>query len=96
LVIHAGLDGIEKNLALAADVNEDLYMADQEITRALTSLPRSLREAVDLAKKSEFIPAYIGAEVFGRYIALKEQEIGGEAHKDPGVDPHHGKHFRTI
>ena len=55
LLIHAGLDGIAKNLTLPEATNINLYTADSSITSRLDTLPATLEEAVSEAKKSQFV-----------------------------------------
>ena len=55
LLIHAGMDGIEKNMTLCPPVNLNLYTASEDVTRGLTKLPESLAEARRIAAESEFI-----------------------------------------
>ena len=55
LLIYAGLDGIEKNMELPEPVNKNLFTADREVTKELEVLPRSYAQALELARKSEFI-----------------------------------------
>ena len=55
LLIHAGLDGIEKKLTLPEATNINLYTADSSITDRLDTLPATLEEAVTEAKKSQFV-----------------------------------------
>ncbi len=55
LLIHAGLDGINRELKLPAPVDMDLYDDANAAKAGLETLPLYLSEAVDIAKKSEFI-----------------------------------------
>ena len=55
LLIHAGLDGISRKLELPAPVDVDLYNPDNAAGLGLERLPSYLSEAVDIAKKSEFV-----------------------------------------
>ncbi len=55
LLIHAGLDGINRELKLPAPVDMDLYDDVNAAKAGLETLPLYLSEAVDIAKKSEFI-----------------------------------------
>ncbi len=55
LLIHAGLDGIQKNLTPPDPLNVNLYTAGPEITSQLARLPDSLEEARELARESSFI-----------------------------------------
>ncbi len=55
LLIHAGLDGIEKNMQLDEPVDMNLYTAEREFTKNLKLLPQSYAQALEIARKSEFI-----------------------------------------
>ncbi len=55
LLIHAGLDGIEKRLPLPEPTNLNLYWADSSITNSLDTLPATLEEAVSIAIESPFV-----------------------------------------
>ena len=59
LLIHAGLDGINKELKLPEPVDMDLYDDANAAKAGLERLPAYLSEAVDIAKKSEFINSII-------------------------------------
>lgn len=55
LLIHAGLDGIKRNLTLPEAMDIDLFNASEEVLKDLISLPQSLEEAWEKAVTSEFI-----------------------------------------
>lgn len=63
LLIHAGLDGVEKNLPLPPEVTTDLFAKNADV-EGLQVLPASLEEALETAKKSAFfasvLPGYFG------------------------------------
>lgn len=59
LLIHAGLDGIHRNLKAPAPVNIDLFQAGPEITGGLDTLPRTLEEAKATAAASAFVAAIL-------------------------------------
>ncbi len=75
LIIAAGLQGMEKNLALPAPVDADLYNAPPEVTNALAMLPQDIQEALSLAKKSAFVQDILGDSLLNAYLAVKEEEI---------------------
>lgn len=64
LLIHAGLDGIAKNLSAPAPVNVDLFSAGKDITDTLQALPQSLAEAKQIAADSEFVKSILPARIF--------------------------------
>ncbi|MDR3277713.1 MAG: glutamine synthetase family protein [Oscillospiraceae bacterium] len=81
LIIGAGLDGVQRNLPPPL---------------LLATLPKSLGEAVQLARSSAFIRATLGEELTDKYLAVKEQEAAAyakAADKDRFVFE---KYFKTI
>ncbi|MCL2030239.1 MAG: glutamine synthetase family protein [Oscillospiraceae bacterium] len=74
LILAAGLDGMEKELALPPAVDADLYTADPSVTASLAVLPRDLGEAAELARSSRFAEDVLGEELLAKYIAAKKQE----------------------
>jgi len=74
LIIAAGLDGIENNMALPPAVDADLYTADESVIKTLALLPDNLDKAIALAKNSDFVKSVIGEELFSKYLAFKETE----------------------
>lgn len=74
LILHAGLDGIERQLELAAPTNLDMGNASSADTEQLKKLPGQLGEAVELAKSSEFVKQYLSDEIFDKFIAVKSAE----------------------
>ena len=76
LMLQSGLAGIEKNLKLAAPVEEDIF----EMTPArldelgIRSLPGDLRHATEIASKSSLVKEALGAELFEKFIANKLAE----------------------
>lgn len=63
LLIFAGLDGMQRNLPLPPEVKTDLFAKDADTT-GLETLPNSLEEATETAKRSAFfgsvLPGYFG------------------------------------
>ncbi len=55
LLINAGLDGIENEVELMPENNENLYSAAKEVTEKLETLPATFEEAKSIAKNSDFI-----------------------------------------
>ena len=74
LVLAAGLDGIKNALPLPKPVDINLYYADEDTASSLTSLPKSLDEALKLADKSDFVRGVLGDEVTDKYIRIKRSE----------------------
>lgn len=74
LIIGAGLYGIENSLKLPPEVDKNLY--DEELINSLKleKLPESMSEAIEEAKKSEFVKNIIGIKAFDKYINEKTAE----------------------
>ena len=67
LVIEAGLEGVEKGLMLPPPVNENLYVSAPEVRQGLTRLPADFEEAVQFAKRSEFVRRLLPDGYLGAY-----------------------------
>ncbi len=65
LLIHAGLDGIEKKTELCKPLDLNMYTARN--VEGLEKLPDSLDEALELARESEFVSRYIPERILGQY-----------------------------
>lgn len=63
LLIHAGLDGIRRNLPAPQSVNENLYTADASLTSRLEQLPSTLEEAKQIARGSAFVAAILPSQM---------------------------------
>lgn len=63
VLIYAGLDGIERDLALPEPFNTSISDADNSVKSKLKKLPDSLEAAVKLANESEFVNSVISKEV---------------------------------
>lgn len=59
LIIYAGMDGINNKMKLPTSVDMNMYTAPSEVTSKLKKLPESLSEAIEIAKKSDFIKAVL-------------------------------------
>ncbi len=59
LLIHAGLDGIRRNLSAPLPVNENLYTAAESLTSQLEKLPESLEQAREIARNSPFVASIL-------------------------------------
>jgi glutamine synthetase len=75
LIIEAGLDGIENDMALPPAVDADLYAANDSVTKSLAMLPDSLDKAIGLAEHSDFIKNTVGEELLSKYLAIKKSEV---------------------
>lgn len=72
LLIYAGLEGIteKQQLPSAADLN--LFTADQSTLSAFESLPVTLEEATDAARKSSFVKAHLPQEIIEAYCGRQQ------------------------
>lgn len=68
LLIHAGLDGIEKKLSLPEAANIDLYKAPSSATDGLDALPSTREEAINEAKKSPLVSRILPEDFIGQFI----------------------------
>jgi glutamine synthetase len=75
-MLAAGLEGIEKKYELPDPVEKDVYHLSKAEREALgiQSLPGSLGEALDLAKRSELVRRTLGDHIFEQFIKSKEIE----------------------
>jgi glutamine synthetase len=96
LIIAAGLDGMERNLALPPAVDADLRVADADTAQNLIPLPDSLEKAATLCKKSEFAKAVIGEELYNKYLACKEREAVDFAAAKDAVEFYKERYFNVI
>ena len=76
VMLHAGLDGIEKKYKIHEPMEKNLYDLGEAERRKLgiNSLPDSLGEAVCTAEGSPLIKNALGEHVFSRFIELKKKE----------------------
>ncbi len=65
-MIAAGLEGIDKQLELAPEAEDDVWTLSHQERRALgiDALPRSLNEALDVFRGSEMMAMTLGEEVY--------------------------------
>ena len=59
LIIYAGTEGVINKKELGAPCNINLYSADKDITDDLPRLPKTLSEAILLAKDSGIVKKYL-------------------------------------
>ena len=69
-LLAAGLDGIERKLALEPEMTGDMYHTD-----GIREIPKTLREAADLAQGSNWLRAAFGAEVVEHYVHAARWEV---------------------
>jgi glutamine synthetase len=75
-ILAAGLDGIEKKIDPPASTDTNIFeMSKKErVGNGILCLPKNLKEAIDEAKKSEFVKQVLGSHVFDKFIMAKEEE----------------------
>jgi len=69
-LLAAGLDGIERKLALEPELRGDMYAA-----QGAREIPHTLREAADLAEASGWLRAALGDDVVDHYVHAARWEI---------------------
>ncbi|WP_424001416.1 type I glutamate--ammonia ligase [Haloarcula salina] len=76
-LIHAGLDGIEKDLDCDDPVRENIYEFDEEKREeyGITTLPSNLGEAVDALEEDEVVQDALGEHVYENFVEAKRQEF---------------------
>jgi glutamine synthetase len=83
-VMAAGLDGIERRLALSEPVTVDPHTLDDGQRKAIGAdrLPQSLREAVGNLKRDRVLMEALGERLSTSYIAVKELDVEAFAQQD--------------
>ncbi|WP_226004395.1 type I glutamate--ammonia ligase [Natrinema salinisoli] len=76
VMIHAGLDGIEKDLDCPDPVRENIYDFDEQKREeyGIDTLPSNLGEAVDALEEDEAIYDALGDHVSAKFVEAKRQE----------------------
>ena len=69
-LIAAGLDGIEKKMALEPEVSGDIY----DTSRQLRDIPKTLRDATVLMDGSSFLRGAFGDDVIDHYVHTAKWE----------------------
>jgi glutamine synthetase len=69
-LLAAGLDGIDKKMALEPELTGDMYSA-----KGIREIPHNLREAADLLNKSAMLRAAFGDDVVDHYHHAAQWEI---------------------
>jgi glutamine synthetase len=67
LLIHAGLDGIERALPLPPSADLNLFTAPEEVLKDFRHLPVSLHEANAAARESAFVGRVLPPEIIAAY-----------------------------
>lgn len=74
LLIHAGLEGIQKGLKLCPASNFDLYAPTNENLTNLSSLPQTLHESILFALDSSFIKEILPEKTIRNFLEAKQNE----------------------
>ncbi|EMA05939.1 type I glutamate--ammonia ligase [Haloferax denitrificans] len=76
-LIHAGLDGVEKDLDCPDPVRENIYEFDEEKREeyGIETLPKDLGGAVDALEEDEVIQDALGDHVFEKFVEAKRSEF---------------------
>lgn len=75
-MLHAGLEGIERNYKVPTPMDQNLYhLTDEERKeRGIETLPDSLGHAISMTEKSPLVKKVLGEHIFPRFIELKKKE----------------------
>jgi glutamine synthetase len=76
VLIHAGLDGMEKDLDPDAPVRENIYEFDEQKREeyGITTLPANLGEAVDALEADDLVLDALGEHVAEKFLKAKQAE----------------------
>ena len=75
-LIHAGLDGMRKNMTLPPELPAFWSMdEDARAAAGVRTLPRSLGEALDVLEATEAASDWFGPEFLSAYLEFKRSEI---------------------
>ena len=76
VMLHAGLDGIERGLEAPAPVRENIYAFTEQdrLDRGIETLPSTLGQAITALKADDVILDALGAHVSEKFIQAKTQE----------------------
>ncbi len=73
LLIYASLYGIDNRLELPRSADLNFFTADEETKAQYDHLPETLKEAMELAKNSEFVKSILDATVIEAYCQRAEE-----------------------
>ena len=79
VMLGAGLDGINQQMALPDPLEETLLMQNRSRLRQVEALPHTLGEALDAMEQDDVILSALGPYISDRYLTAKRQEF--EAYK---------------
>ena len=97
LLIHAGLDGIEKKRKLVPPCNQNLYKAQDYVKdHKIERLPTTLAEALSLAESSALVQQVIPERVANLYIQKKRVEWQQSLHAENRADDFYRNTFLLV
>ncbi len=75
-MLHAGLEGIEKDYKVPKPMEQNLYnlTSEEKEAKGIGILPDSLGHAISITKDSKFVKKVLGDHIFRRFIELKNKE----------------------
>jgi len=76
VMLHAGLDGIEKGLEADDPVRENIYEFDEQDReeRGIETLPSTLGQAVEALEDDEVVMDALGPHISEKYVQAKREE----------------------
>lgn len=76
VMLTAGLDGVENQLALVPETKENIYhmSTGRRIELGIDALPGSLTEALDNLEQDSVLTAILGEHLLNAYLQLKREE----------------------
>ncbi|MFC2081980.1 glutamine synthetase family protein [Candidatus Bipolaricaulota bacterium] len=76
VLLHAGLEGIEKGYPLSDPIDVDVYHLSEEerAERGIETLPGSLNEAIACMRGSDLVRRALGGHIFDKFIENKQIE----------------------
>jgi len=76
-LIHAGLDGVEKDLDCPDPVRENIYEFDEQKREAygIDTLPTNLGEAIDELEDDEVVLDALGPHISEKFVEAKSEEF---------------------
>src|SRR5215210_4458316 len=76
VLLHAGLEGIEKGYELPEPMEKNLYhlTPDDRKRLGIEQLPETLGEAIELTAESELVLRALGEHIFNRFVEIKRKE----------------------
>lgn len=74
LVMVAGLEGIQNRLPGVPPFDANLYEAKADQLKGIASIPENLCAAIELARKSTFIPRVLPVKTIDKFLSIKKAE----------------------